>query len=159
MFNVVSNANIFRASGGYVPWTSTMALPWTCWEVYSAPRPQLFQPMTYGHCMWCLRHQMFRIPGQLHTTSVENCPSSAIMNSPTKNNFPPRLISLLPPKNLDRGVLGVLTSPSTSEVSRIGICNKQVRRRSHGHRKTTSLSERQLPTTDETTFNLRLITT
>ena len=37
--------------------------------------------------------------------------------------------------------VGILTSPSTSEVNRIGICNKQVkRRRSHGHRKTTSPS-------------------
>ena len=45
--------------------------------------------------------------------------------------------------------VGVLTSPFTSEVNRTGICNKQVRRRrSHGHRKTTSPSRRQLPTID-----------
>ena len=45
---------------------------------------------------------------------------------------------------------GILTSPSTSEVNRIGICNKQVRRRrSRGLRKTTSPSRRQLPTIDE----------
>ena len=46
--------------------------------------------------------------------------------------------------------VGTLTSPSTSEVNRIGICNKQVRRRrSHGHRKTTSPSRRQLPIIDD----------
>ena len=45
--------------------------------------------------------------------------------------------------------VGILTSPSSSEVNRIGICNKKVRRRSHGHRKTTSPSRRQLPTIDE----------
>ena len=46
--------------------------------------------------------------------------------------------------------VGILTSLSTSEVNRIGICNKQVRRRrSRGHRKTTSPSRRQLPTTDD----------
>ena len=37
--------------------------------------------------------------------------------------------------------VGILTCPSTSEVNRIGICNKQVRRRrGHGHQKTSSLS-------------------
>ena len=45
--------------------------------------------------------------------------------------------------------VGFLNSPSTSEVNRIGICDKQVRRkRSHGHRK-TSPSRRQLPTIDD----------
>ena len=42
------------------------------------------------------------------------------------------------------------SAPSTNKVNRIGICNKQLRRRkSHRHRKTTSPSKRQLPTIDE----------
>ena len=46
--------------------------------------------------------------------------------------------------------VGILASPSISEVNRIGICNKQVRRRrSHGHRKTTPPSRRRLSAIDE----------
>ena len=36
----------------------TRALLWTCWGVYSAPRPPALFATTYGHCILCLRYNI-----------------------------------------------------------------------------------------------------
>ena len=98
-----------------------------------------------------LVYQHFRLPGHSHPNMkvqvlkrVHNKFGSTKRAKPERERVELKWIKELgtaAPYGLNDMIngAGALISLSTTEVNRVGICNKQIsRRRSHGHRKSTS---------------------